>query len=117
VIEVIESEGLLNRANVLGERIKSRLHTMARANDLVPIAAIRGLGGMVAFDIVKERGRYDPDAETTKSVTAKALERGLVVLSCGVHGNVIRILVPLTATDPNVEEGLDILEQAMRIAA
>jgi 4-aminobutyrate aminotransferase / (S)-3-amino-2-methylpropionate transaminase / 5-aminovalerate transaminase len=117
VIEVIESEGLLERADVLGERIQSRLQTMARANDLVPIAAIRGLGGMIAFEIVKERGSYDPDPETTRSVTAEALRRGLVVLSCGVHGNVIRILVPLTATDANIEEGLEILEQAMRTAA
>src|SRR5262249_57447294 len=113
----MESEGLVERADLLGERIQRRLQTMARANDLVPIAAIRGLGGMIAFEIVKERGSYDPDPETTRSVTAEALRRGLVVLSCGVHGNVIRILVPLTATDANIEEGLEILEQAMRTAA
>jgi 4-aminobutyrate aminotransferase / (S)-3-amino-2-methylpropionate transaminase / 5-aminovalerate transaminase len=117
VIEAIESEGLLARANALGERIKARLNAMARANDLVPIAAIRGLGAMVAFDIVKERGRFDPDPETTKTVTTRALDHGLVVLSCGVNANVIRILVPLTAADRTVDEGLDILEQAMRMAA
>jgi 4-aminobutyrate aminotransferase/(S)-3-amino-2-methylpropionate transaminase len=117
VIEAIESEGLLARADALGERIKTRLNVMARANDLVPIAAIRGLGAMVAFDIVKERGRFEPDPETTKTVTARALEGGLVVLSCGVNANVIRILVPLTAADRTVDEGLDILEQAMRMAA
>ena len=117
VIDAIESEGLLARANVLGERIKARLNVMARANDLVPIAAIRGLGAMVAFDIVKERGRFDPDPETTKAVTTCALDGGLVVLSCGVNANVIRILVPLTAADRTVDEGLDILEQAVRMAA
>jgi 4-aminobutyrate aminotransferase / (S)-3-amino-2-methylpropionate transaminase / 5-aminovalerate transaminase len=117
VIEAIESEGLLARADALGERIKARLNVMARANDLVPIAAIRGIGAMVAFDIVKERGRFEPDPETTKTVTARALEGGLVVLSCGVNANVIRILVPLTAADRTVDEGLDILEQAMRMAA
>ncbi|HML15218.1 MAG TPA: 4-aminobutyrate--2-oxoglutarate transaminase [Xanthobacteraceae bacterium] len=117
VIEAIESEGLLARADALGERIKARLNAMARANDLVPIAAIRGLGAMVAFDIVKERGRFEPDAETTKAVTARALDNGLVVLSCGVNANVIRILVPLTAADRTVDEGLDMLEQAMRLAA
>jgi 4-aminobutyrate aminotransferase/(S)-3-amino-2-methylpropionate transaminase len=117
VIEAIESEGLLARADVLGERIKARLNAMARANDLVPIAAIRGLGAMVAFDIVKERGRFDPDPETTKAVTTRALDNGLVVLSCGMNANVIRILVPLTAADRTVDEGLDILEQAMRMAA
>lgn len=117
VIDAIESEGLLARANAMGERIKARLNVMARANDLVPIAAIRGLGAMVAFDIVKERGRHDPDPETTKAVTTRALDGGLVVLSCGVNANVIRILVPLTAADRTVDEGLDILEQAMRMAA
>lgn len=117
VIDAIESEGLLARADALGERIKARLNVMARANDLVPIAAIRGLGAMVAFEIVKERGRFDPDPETTKAVTARALDGGLVVLSCGVNANVIRILVPLTAADRTVDEGLDILEQAMRMAA
>jgi 4-aminobutyrate aminotransferase / (S)-3-amino-2-methylpropionate transaminase / 5-aminovalerate transaminase len=117
VIEVIESEDVLARANVLGERIKARLAGMSRANDVVPMAAIRGLGAMVAFDIVKERGRSDPDPETTRRVTARALEGGLVVLACGMYGNVIRILVPLTASDDNVDEGLDILEEAMREAA
>jgi 4-aminobutyrate aminotransferase/(S)-3-amino-2-methylpropionate transaminase len=117
VIDVIESEGVLARAELLGKRIKTRLAAMARANDLVPIAAIRGLGAMVGFDIVKERGRNDPDLETTRRVTGHALERGLVLLACGMHGNVIRILVPLTARDDNVDEGLDILEEAMREAA
>jgi 4-aminobutyrate aminotransferase/(S)-3-amino-2-methylpropionate transaminase len=117
VIEAIESENLLARAEELGARIKGRLNVMARANNLVPIAAIRGLGAMVAFDIVKERGRFDPDPETTKAVTGRALEQGLVVISCGVNANVIRILVPLTAADRTVDEGLDKLEQAMRLAA
>jgi 4-aminobutyrate aminotransferase / (S)-3-amino-2-methylpropionate transaminase / 5-aminovalerate transaminase len=90
---------------------------LGRATALVPIAAIRGLGAMVAFDIVKERGRHDPDPETTKAVTARALDGGLMVISCGVNANVIRILVPLTAADRTVDEGLDILEQAMRMAA
>ncbi|HXW24010.1 MAG TPA: aminotransferase class III-fold pyridoxal phosphate-dependent enzyme, partial [Xanthobacteraceae bacterium] len=117
VIAAIEGEGLLARADALGERIKTRLTAMARANDLVPMAAIRGLGAMVAFDIVKERGRFEPDPQTTKAVTARALEQGLVVISCGVDANVIRILVPLTAADRTVDEGLDMLEQAMRMAA
>jgi 4-aminobutyrate aminotransferase/(S)-3-amino-2-methylpropionate transaminase len=117
VIEVIETEGVLARANLLGKRIKTRLATISRANDVVPMAAIRGLGAMVAFDIVKERGRDEPDPETTRRVTARALERGLIILACGMYGNVIRILVPLTAGDDNVGEGLDILEEAMREAA
>ena len=89
---------------------------MARRNDLMPIAAIRGLGAMVGFDIVNERGGLrEPDAEaTTKQVTRAALERGLVLLSCGVDANVIRILVPLTASDAIVDEGMSILGASLQ---
>jgi len=116
VIEAIGREKLLQRSVELGERMRSRLAAMARRNDLVPIAAIRGLGAMVAFDIVKERGTFAPDPDTTKRVTVRALDRGLVVLACGVYGNVIRILVPLTASHATVDEGLDVLESALRAA-
>ncbi len=116
MIEAIGREKLLQRSVELGERMRSRLAAMARRNDLVPIAAIRGLGAMVAFDIVKERGTFAPDPDTTKRVTVRALDRGLVVLACGVYGNVIRILVPLTASDAIVDEGLDVLESALRAA-
>jgi len=115
VIDAIGREKLLQRSVELGERMRSRLAAMARRNDLVPMAAIRGLGAMVAFDVVKERGAFVPDPDTTKRVTACALDRGLVVLACGVYGNVIRILVPLTASDATVDEGLDVLESALRV--
>ncbi len=97
--------------------MKARLEKMARRNDLLPIAAIRGPGAMIGFEIVKERGGFDPDPEATKLVTERALKLGLVVLSCGVYGNVIRILVPLTAAEALVDEGMDILEEAMKLAA
>ena len=76
--------------------MKARLEAIARRNDTVPIAAIRGPGAMVAFDVVKTRGTDEPDPETTKKVLAKAREHGLILLSCGVFGNTIRLLVPLT---------------------
>lgn len=117
VIGIIDGEDLLARSNAIGARITARLEAMTRLNDLPPIAAIRGLGGMVAFEIVKERGRYEPDGPRTKAVTTHAAQEGLILLSCGVSGNVIRILVPLTASDAIVEEGLDKLEQALRLAA
>ena len=68
---------------------------------------------MIGFDIVKSHGSCEPDADATKRVTAMALERGLIVLSCGVYGNAIRILVPLTVSDPLLDEGLDKLEAAL----
>ena len=83
----------------------------------MPMAAIRGPGAMVGFEIVKERGGFVPDPEATKLLTERALALGLVVLSCGVYGNVIRILVPLTASDAIIDEGLGMLEESLKIAA
>jgi 4-aminobutyrate aminotransferase / (S)-3-amino-2-methylpropionate transaminase / 5-aminovalerate transaminase len=117
VLDVIEQEKLLERANAIGVRIKAKLEKMARSNDLLPIAAVRGPGAMIGFEIVKERGGFAPDPEATKLLTEKALKLGLIVLSCGVYGNVIRILVPLTASDAVIDEGMNILEQAMKMAA
>ncbi len=117
VLDVMEQEKLLDRANAIGTRIKAKLEKMSRQNDLLPLAAVRGPGAMIGFEIVKERGTFDPDPEATKLLTQKALELGLIVLSCGIYGNVIRILVPLTASDKVIDEGMNLLEQAMKTAA
>jgi 4-aminobutyrate aminotransferase/(S)-3-amino-2-methylpropionate transaminase len=82
-------------------------------NNTIPIAQIRGPGAMVAFDIVAERGTNEPDADTTKKVIAKARDHGLILISCGVYGNAVRLLVPLTASDELIDEGLDVLELAL----
>lgn len=113
VLDVIEDEGLLARAEAIGERLKARLNAFAKRNDLVPIAAIRGPGAMVGFDIVTTRGGHEPDPEGTKRVMARALEEGLLLFACGPHGNTIRILVPLTCSDSLLDEGMTILEQAL----
>ncbi len=117
VLDVMEQEKLLDRSNAIGARIKAKLEKMSRQNDLMPLAAIRGPGAMIGFEIVKERGGFDPDPEATRLLTQKALELGLIVLSCGIYGNVIRILVPLTASDKVIDEGMNLLEQAMKTAA
>lgn len=113
VLDVIEEDGLLARADAMGARIKGRLEKIALRNDVVAITGIRGPGAMIGFDIVKSRGTYEPDPEATKRVTAAALEEGLILLSCGVYNNAIRILVPLTASDAIVDEGLDKLEASL----
>lgn len=113
VLDVMAEEKLVARANQMGERIKARLKTMAERNDIVPITGIRGHGAMIGFDIVKSRGSYEPDADATKRVTTAALDQGLILLSCGVFGNVIRILVPLTAKDDVLDDGLGKLEAAL----
>jgi len=113
VLDVIRDERLLERADVIGARIKDRLHTLAHRNDTLPIGAIRGPGAMIGFEIFASRGGTEPDAEATRRVTAKALSEGLILLSCGVYGNVIRVLVPLTVQDDVLDEGLHMLERAL----
>lgn len=113
VLDVIEEEKLIDRANAIGARMTERLQAISRQNSAVPITAVRGPGAMIAFDIVRQRGGYEPDAETTKKVLGRARESGLILLSCGVYGNAVRLLVPLTVTDEVLDEGLGILEQAL----
>ncbi|RFB78538.1 4-aminobutyrate--2-oxoglutarate transaminase [Methylovirgula sp. 4M-Z18] len=117
VLDVIRDEKLLERSNAMGAKIRARLEALQHRNDLLPIAAIRGPGAMIGFELVKHHGSVEPDADATKRVTSKALDLGLVLLSCGVYNNTIRILVPLTAEDKIVDEGMDLLEKALSIAA
>ena len=113
VLDVIETEGLCERAEMLGARAKARLETLRRRNDIAPIDDIRGLGSMVAFDLVTERGGATPDGAAAKRVTANALQHGLILLSCGVAGETIRLLYPLTIEDDLFDDGLSRLEAAL----
>jgi 4-aminobutyrate aminotransferase-like enzyme len=110
VLEVFDEERLLERALQLGERVKSRLQSLA--GRFPGIGEVRGLGAMVAMELFKDRERREPDADLTKKLITAAAARGLILLSCGTYGNVLRILVPLTAEDRVIDEGLAILEQA-----
>ncbi len=113
VLEVIRNENLCQRSEEIGQHIVSRLRAMAERNDIPAIGDIRNLGAMIAFELVTSHGGNQPDPEATKALCAKALENGLVLLSCGVFGNVIRILVPLTADDAIIDEGLTIIEKSL----
>ena len=113
VISVFEEENLIERSRQLGEKLMARLQALPRRNDIVPVDNVRGLGAMVAFDIVRERGASEPDAEMTKRVVQRAYENGLILLSCGTNANTIRILVPLTVEDDILVEGLGKLEAAL----
>ncbi|MET0436449.1 MAG: 4-aminobutyrate--2-oxoglutarate transaminase [Devosia sp.] len=112
VLDVIAEEKLVDRANAIGIMIKAALEKAARRNDVAPIAYIRGPGSMVAFDIVS-RTDGTPDAATTKKVIQAAIADGLILLSCGIHGNTIRLLNPLTISDALLDEGLEKLERAL----
>lgn len=113
VIDVIEEEGLLARAEAVGDRISGRFRKMAQSNRFPCIGDVRGLGAMVAMELVKDRASAEPAPELTKALVMKAAEKGLILLSCGTYGNVIRVLVPLTASDALIDEGLDIIESAL----
>ena len=114
VLDIIEDEQLCARANKLGGILKDRLQSL---RPRVPhIADIRGLGAMVAVEFARPGARGEPirpDADFTRKVQAHAIERGLLLLTCGVHSNVIRFLFPLTIPQAVLDEGLDILEEAI----
>src|ERR1700678_4435812 len=114
VLDVIEAEGLCLRAAVVGEKMRSRL--LALAKELPCIGDVRGLGAMVAFELVKDPKTKEPDAELTAAILTHAETRGLILLSCGTRLNVVRLLAPLTIPDAVLSEGLDILADAVRDA-
>ena len=103
VIEVIEEEGLLERSKVIGQTIADFLKGLNSDK----IGNIRYKGAMLAFDLVDAEG--NPDAEATAKLRADAFDKGLLLASCGRHGNAIRIMVPLTISDEVLQEGLDII--------
>ncbi|TAK87726.1 MAG: 4-aminobutyrate--2-oxoglutarate transaminase [Betaproteobacteria bacterium] len=111
VLDVIEGERLAERATRLGERLLIRLGELARRTRR--IGDVRGLGAMVAIEFFKNLERREPDPDFARDVVADAARRGLILLSCGTYGNVIRLLMPLTAPDTIVDEGLAILEQCV----
>ena len=117
VLDIIEDEKLLERGLSLGATVLERCQGMARRNDITAIGEVRGLGAMVALELVTNRESKAPATEFTGKVTAAARRNGLVLLSCGSYGNVLRVLVPLTASDEIVAEGLGIMERSLIEAA
>jgi 4-aminobutyrate aminotransferase/4-aminobutyrate aminotransferase/(S)-3-amino-2-methylpropionate transaminase len=114
VLDVIDSEDLCARAARVGQRMRSHLEALAK--QLPCIGDVRGLGAMVAFELVKDAKTKEPDAELTTSILAHAEKRGLILLSCGTSANVVRLLSPLTIPEAVLEEGLTILSAAVRDA-
>lgn len=110
-IELIEREGLSARANVLGSRMMDRFKEMQENYPV--IGDVRGMGAMVAVELVKDRGTKEPAKEATSQVIAHCWKNGLIALSAGIYSNVVRILVPLVVTDEQLTMGLDILESAI----
>ena len=114
VLDVFEKDNLLQRSRDVGTRLTSRLQALAQKHR--SIGDVRGLGAMVAMELFKDGNIQQPDADLTKRVAAEAATRGLILLTCGTYGNVVRILVPLTASDAVIDEGLDIIAASLAAA-
>jgi 4-aminobutyrate aminotransferase len=110
VLDVMAEEKLPERAQLLGDRLVAHLNG-AKAK-YPRIGDVRGLGAMVACEFI-DPATGAPDADTTKKVQTAALKRGLLLLTCGVYGNVIRYLFPLTIEDSVFAEALGVLDAAM----
>jgi 4-aminobutyrate aminotransferase/4-aminobutyrate aminotransferase/(S)-3-amino-2-methylpropionate transaminase len=111
VLDVVERENLCARAATLGAHIQARLRTLAGTHDC--IGDVRGLGAMVALEFCHARDPQRPAPELTKAVISEAAARGLLLLSCGTYGNVLRLMVPLTIEEAILDEGLDLLAAAI----
>ncbi len=112
-ITVIQEEKLCERSAEIGARMVERLNAIRARDDVTPIGDVRGLGAMVAFELVTEKGGNTPMPAAVPAVVAAARELGLIILPCGFWGNTIRLLAPLTVPMEHLEEGLDILEQSL----
>lgn len=114
VLDVIAEEGLIERANALGARLTARLEAMRGRSSLLPIGHIRGPGAMIAFDMLEAHGSDKPDGAAAKALVQRAHDAGLILLSCGIYGETIRLLMPLTASDAIIDHGMNILEGALQ---
>jgi len=107
VIEAFASEHLLERSRAVGARLAAGLRAIAAQHPA--IVEVRALGAMVAIELGKDGDAGQPDAALTGAIVKEAARRGLILLSCGTSANVIRVLVPLTASDALLDEGLAII--------
>lgn len=116
VLDVIEEEDLCARAIEIGDAVKARLTEIASRQGMEPIGDVRGLGAMIAFELVTDRTTNNPDPALTQAIVAEAEARGLIILPCGTRANAVRLLPPLTTPAPILEEALDILEASIEAA-
>src|SRR6266567_4360651 len=111
VLDLFERENLLDRANELGERFQTRAREWQRRWPIV--GDVRGLGGMQAIELVQSQETKIPASDETKRITRYCYEHGLITITAGSYSNVIRVLVPLVASDAQIDEGLAVLESAL----
>jgi 4-aminobutyrate aminotransferase/(S)-3-amino-2-methylpropionate transaminase len=111
VLEAIEEENLLTRAESLGVKLRRRFESWRKEYEI--IGEVRGLGPMLGLELVKDRTTKEPAADEAKALIKFCYEKGLIILSCGTFGNVIRTLAPLVIGEEELERGLAILEEGL----
>jgi len=112
VLEVMEEEGLVARANEIGERFVSRIRPLQEQYPQI-IGEIRSVGAMIAMELVKSGDANQPDPDLTRAMVQAAARQGLILLSCGMRGNVIRFLPALTIPDELIDEGMDLVAKSL----
>ena len=115
MLDEVVGEDFQRRARELGQAIRSALDGIAERVEAV--GDVRGLGPMQALELVEDRETKAPAGALAAATTTAARERGLVLLSCGLHGNVLRILAPLVIEDDDLARGLEILEESLVAAS
>jgi len=111
VLDVFEDESLVERAGQIGETIRGRMQTWQQRWDA--IGDVRGLGAMLAIELVHDRATKDPAPELASAVVDAASERGLLLLKSGIYSNCIRVLVPLVISEGELDEALGVWEDAL----
>jgi 4-aminobutyrate aminotransferase/(S)-3-amino-2-methylpropionate transaminase len=111
VLDVFEDEGLVERAGRIGETIRGRMSAWQERHP--QIGDVRGLGAMLAIELVRDPATKEAAPELAAQVAEEALKRGLLLLRAGIHSNCIRVLCPLVIADPELEEALDAWEEAL----
>jgi 4-aminobutyrate aminotransferase/(S)-3-amino-2-methylpropionate transaminase len=115
VLDIMVEDNLLAQAEALGVKARARLEAMQRKFEL--IGDVRGKGPMLAIELVRDRERKTPAGEETKELVKLCFERGLMLLNCGMYGNIIRTLMPLVITDEQLDRGFSILEESMAVVS
>jgi 4-aminobutyrate aminotransferase/(S)-3-amino-2-methylpropionate transaminase len=111
VFEIFEEEDLLKKAEILGKKMRSRLETWLKKYEIV--GDVRGIGPMLAIELVRDRQTKEPANDEAKALAKFCVDKGLIVLVCGIFGNVLRFMPPLIITDEQLDKGMSILEEGL----
>ena len=110
VLEILDDQAM-KKSTELGEKVKARFDALYDKYEI--IGDVRGLGPMMGMELVKDRKTKEPAGDETKALVKKLYERGLITISCGHYGNVIRTLMPLVITDDQLDKGFEMLEKGL----